>query len=453
MMQKQIYRAISLTITVAVILFGIIALDLSYNLYQDKAEDEIKTITGLMTNQGLEPEKIAELLEKSVPFPVRVTYIDRQGTVLFDNHASELGNHSDRKEIEQALQTGTGEATRLSATLDKSLYYYAVSYQDGVLRLAREYRGIASILLMMIPVVCLVIGAVVMISTLVSIVMAERIIQPVSLLVKQLDQMDVQGKRPVRIKTECEELKPIVSTIERQSVRIAAYLSEMEQGVKVRREFSANVSHELKTPLTTIKGFGEMLEGGIINESGEVRKYGGVIYRESSRLLSLINDIMRISEIEEKHERELTQIDLFQMASDAIEILTPKAKEHEITVQLDGIHKMIHGHYSYISELFLNLIDNSIKYNKPGGHVWVRIWENDENGIISVRDDGIGIEEKYQERIFERFYRIDKSRSKQIGGTGLGLSIVKHIVSYHQGTVMLHSVPEQGTEFIVYLPN
>lgn len=452
-MQKQIYRVISLTITIAVILFGIIALDLSYNLYQNKSEDEIKTMAGIMTAQGLDPAEIAQLLEKSAPFPVRVTYVDAAGAVLFDNHASGLENHSDREEIEQAFRTGTGEATRLSQTLDKSLYYYAVSYQGGVLRLAREYRGIASVLLMMIPVICLVIGAVVMISTLVSIVMAERIVQPISRLVKQLDQMDVQGKRPVRIKTECEELKPIVSTIERQSVRLATYLSEMEQGVKVRREFSANVSHELKTPLTTIKGFGEMLEGGIINESREVRKYGGVIYRESSRLLSLINDIMRISEIEEKHERDLVEIDLYQMAADAIEILMPKAKEHQITLRLDGIHKMVHGHYSYISELFLNLIDNSIKYNKPGGHVWIEIREDEANGIISVRDDGLGIEEKYQERIFERFYRVDKSRSKQIGGTGLGLSIVKHIVSYHQGTVALHSVPDQGTEFVVYFPN
>lgn len=224
---------------------------------------------------------------------------------------------------------------------------------------------------------------------------------------------------------------------------------------EIRKDFSANVSHELKTPLTTIKGFGEMLENGIITDLESVKKYGGTIYRESERLLHLINDIIRLSEIEEASPDEfISDVDLKRSAEDAAEILQFKADSHQVSVSVssDEENFTIKAHSGYISELFLNLIDNSIKYNNPGGSVWVNVRKDKNNAVITVKDNGIGIPKEHRERIFERFYRVDKSRSKQTGGTGLGLSIVKHIAAYHHGSVNIESETGKGTCVTVILP-
>ena len=229
--------------------------------------------------------------------------------------------------------------------------------------------------------------------------------------------------------------------------------TESLKAEEIRKDFSANVSHELKTPLTTIKGFGEMLENGIITDSNAVKKYGGTIYRESERLLQLINDIIRLSEIEEMSADEsVTAVNLMKVSEDVCEILQHKADSHGITLSLEGESFEISANPSYMSELILNLIDNSIKYNNEGGHVWVSISRKNGNAYITVKDDGIGISKEHQDRIFERFYRVDKSRSKQTGGTGLGLSIVKHIASYHHGSVSLESEEGKGTKIVVSIP-
>lgn len=221
---------------------------------------------------------------------------------------------------------------------------------------------------------------------------------------------------------------------------------------KMRREFTANVSHELKTPLTTIKGFGEMFAGGMILQKTDVERYGAMIERESERLLFLIDDIIRLSEIEEHIETLQEPVDLAQSAKGALQILEPMIKRSEIEVHVQGDALLLRSNERYIRELFVNLIDNAIKYNNPGGRVDVVISRNQERAKIVVRDNGIGIPLQAQSRIFERFYRVDKSRSKLRGGTGLGLSIVKHIVDYHEGTIALRSELGRGTEITILLP-
>lgn len=220
----------------------------------------------------------------------------------------------------------------------------------------------------------------------------------------------------------------------------------------IRREFSSNVSHELKTPLTTIKGFGEMIEKGIITNADDVKKYGGTIYRESERLLQLINDIIRLSEIEENKEFESEEVNLFEIAKDTADVLQYKADSNGITLDISGDDVFVEGNSTHMNELIFNLMDNAVKYNNADGSVWVRIEDKGDNAFISVRDNGIGISKENTDRIFERFYRVDKSRSKQTGGTGLGLSIVKHIVLEHNGTLKLESKLGEGTEIIVTLP-
>lgn len=221
---------------------------------------------------------------------------------------------------------------------------------------------------------------------------------------------------------------------------------------KIRREFTANVSHELKTPLTVIKGFGEMFGSGLIRNPEDVQKYGAMIQRESERLLFLMNDIIRLSEIEEHIETHLTPVNLRKAAEEVTSLLSQRAQQNQVTLLSDCEEVCIMGNESYIQELLINLIDNAIKYNNPGGWVSVTIKSEGMQAVLCVKDNGIGIPKEAQSRIFERFYRVDKSRSKERGGTGLGLSIVKHITEYHSGTISLKSELGTGTEITVRLP-
>ena len=221
---------------------------------------------------------------------------------------------------------------------------------------------------------------------------------------------------------------------------------------KMRQEFTANVSHELKTPLTTIKGFGEMFGSGMITKEEDVAKYGAMIERESERLLFLINDIIRLSEIEEHTEMLNTPVDLAAAAKNALQILEPQIQRNKIQIHLEGNCVLLHSNEGYMRELFINLVDNAIKYNNAGGTVEITIQHIGAQAKIVIADNGIGIPLQAQSRIFERFYRVDKSRSKQRGGTGLGLSIVKHIVDCHNGTISLRSELGHGTEITILLP-
>jgi two-component system phosphate regulon sensor histidine kinase PhoR len=236
-------------------------------------------------------------------------------------------------------------------------------------------------------------------------------------------------------------------------VIILADVTESLKSEEIRRDFSANVSHELKTPLTTIRGFGEMMEQGIITESEDIKRYGGTIYRESERLLLLINDIIRLSEIEDEDAPGHSEsVNLLKAAFDCEEILADKALKHEVEVKVCGDGAVVMGSGSYLTELILNLMDNSIKYNKPGGKVVTSVTALEDGARIEVSDNGIGISEADRERVFERFYRVDKSRSKETGGTGLGLSIVKHIVELHGGALEIESELGKGTKITVTLP-
>ena len=204
--------------------------------------------------------------------------------------------------------------------------------------------------------------------------------------------------------------------------------------------------------MTTIKGFGELFENGLLTKPEDVKKYGAMIERESERLLFLINDIIRLSEIEEKSEKILSPINLYERAEYSINLLSSKARSKNVTIDLIGNDTIVNGHEGYINELFINLIDNSIKYNNNDGSIIVRISKDVNSAIISVEDTGIGISKQDCERIFERFYRVDKSHSRKIGGTGLGLSIVKHIVAYHNGEISIDSELGKGTKISVKLP-
>ena len=226
-------------------------------------------------------------------------------------------------------------------------------------------------------------------------------------------------------------------------------VTEREQREALRREFSANVSHELKTPLTSITGFAELMKEGMVPKE-KMQEFSGDIYRESRRLIDLVDDIIQLSRLDEGTANfSKSPVDLYTLSGQVIESLRPVAQKQDITLTLSGQHAVIEGVEQLLQEMVYNLCDNAIKYNVPGGSVTVNVWRNGQHPCVSVSDTGIGIPQADQERIFERFYRVDKSHSKAVGGTGLGLSIVKHAAQYHGAQLELSSAPGRGTSVTV----
>lgn len=245
---------------------------------------------------------------------------------------------------------------------------------------------------------------------------------------------------------------PILESKKVQGIIILVLdITERERTEKMRKEFSANVSHELKTPLTSISGFAELMENNMVRPE-DVPVFSGRIRQEASRLLNLVNDIIKVSQLDDKevyYTRE--NIDLLELALEIRSRLEPMAERHEVAVIVEGGHLQYLASKQMMNDLLYNLMENGIKYNKQGGKLWVEIRERKDRPSVSVRDTGIGIPMKYQSRVFERFFRVDKSHSKQTGGTGLGLSIVKHVVEYCGGYIEIHSTVGEGTEIITYL--
>ena len=229
-------------------------------------------------------------------------------------------------------------------------------------------------------------------------------------------------------------------------------VTEREEQEKYRREFTANVSHELKTPLTSISGIAEIMKNGIVRQE-DIPHFAGKVYDESQRLITLIGDIIRLSQLDENEvplERE--QVDMLELARDVVDSLQSVAQQNSILLAVHGTHGVVYGVRRVLHEMVYNLCDNAVKYNRAGGRVWVSVTAEKQTVSVSVRDTGIGIPDAQQSRVFERFYRVDKSHSKAVGGTGLGLSIVKHGAVLHHAEITLHSELEKGTEIILKFP-
>lgn len=226
-----------------------------------------------------------------------------------------------------------------------------------------------------------------------------------------------------------------------------------ELNAKMRQEFTANVSHELKTPLTAISGYSELIENGMISSESEIRRMAGEIHSNSGRLITLINDVIRLSELDEEQEEVLQKIPLLVAAKSCVQMLQINAEKHGVTLTLEGEEVSLWGTRQMVDEVLYNLCDNAIRYNKENGSVTVKVHRQNDCAVLIVQDTGIGIPEECQKRIFERFYRVDKGRSKSTGGTGLGLAIVKHILVRLKGKLSLVSKPGEGTMITIVFPS
>ena len=245
-------------------------------------------------------------------------------------------------------------------------------------------------------------------------------------------------------KTDYEELTPFIEMIKKQH-------QDIVESAQLRQEFTANVTHELKTPLTAISGYAELIETGMASEQDVVRFATG-IHKSANRLLTLINDILRLSELDSSQEMPVERLNLYQLATASVEMMGLSARKHQVSLEIQGEDSFVMGNKQMLEELLYNLCDNAIRYNNENGSIKVEVTSAGKQTVLTVQDTGIGIPKEHQERIFERFYRVDKSRSKQTGGTGLGLAIVKHIISRHNAGIELQSEVGRGTTVRVIFP-
>ncbi len=364
---------------------------------------------------------------------VRVTLIEKDGNVIYDSATDSdiMENHSDRPEIAAAFEKGEGTDIRISKTLDQSTYYYAVLLENGmVLRVSEESDNIFSFFFSAIPTLFVIAGLLIIMSLIFAQVLTDSLIEPIGKLAEHLDDSENI--------TYYEELEPFIRMIRKQH-------QDLLHSAKMRQEFTANVSHELKTPLTSISGYAELIENGMGTEE-DTRRFATGIHKSATRLLTLINDIIRLSELDvSKEEVDLERINLLVLANACAELLQISAQKHHVTISVDGEDCYIMGNRMMMEELLYNLVDNAIRYNYENGKVHVNISQEDGKAVLTVSDTGIGIPKEHQERIFERFYRVDKSHSKSTGGTGLGLAIVKHILVSHGAKLEITSEQGKGT--------
>ena len=387
----------------------------------------------------------------------RLTVIDLDGTVVADTQAQmdEMDNHLDREEIQDALEKGSGYARRRSDTLDEGMLYvaYRSKNADVILRAAVPYSGFQQYLPLFFPASALSLLVAVVGSFIVTTRLVSSITKPLQDISKEM--LKVKGDYTELNFEHCQypEINVIADTTMKMSKNVKDYLNQIEKERMIRQEFFSNASHELKTPITSIQGYAGLLESGMIQDESTKADFASRIKKEAVRMTGLINDILMISRLEAK-EAEVTFSDVrvSVLLEEIIDSLKPQAAEAQVFVHVDCQPLMIHANLQQMRELLTNLISNAIKYNRPGGQVWINIRETDGQMVIRVKDNGVGIPSDSLDRIFERFYRVDKGRSRKQGGTGLGLSIVKHIVNFYHGTIHVSSEPDMGSEFTVFLP-
>ncbi len=392
---------------------------------------------------GDEPQKLAKFASKDL----RITLIDSKGGILYDSDAEavKMENHNDREEVIDAFAKGVGEDLRYSSTLQAQVFYFAKRLKDGnVLRLGMRQANLQQVFSKTIPYLIALLAAIVVAAILIAIGLSRAFISPLKKLVDQLGTPEWMN-----IENVYKEIAPLVNTIRKQDLELQLTIeqlsNEKQKITHLKDEFTANASHELKTPLTSISGYAELIENGMAKPE-DVKVFAGKIHKEALRLQSIANDIITLSKLDGQQGEPFDlneKVNLWKVAHSCVEDLGLSASKKSVQLSLDGDKAAeIQGSSKLLYEMVFNLVDNAIRYTEQGGKVAVIV----EPSAIVVKDTGIGIPEECQARIFERFYRVDKSRSKETGGTGLGLAIVKHIAEVLHATIRLNSTVGFGTE-------
>ena len=425
--QRSMVLILSITLIVFYAIFSIILYNRNLEILESEVQQEAKYIQRAIDISGT--KYLAEM--DAVDWGARVTCITADGEVLYDSRRDEkaLENHSEREEVREALENGEGEDVRVSDTVGRELYYYAVLLDDGsVLRVAREMDSLMRTAFDMLPVM----GGLAVLMIAFALLLARW---QTKRLIKPINELDLENPLENSV---YPELTPLLEAMDRQN-------KEKEAVSNMRKEFSANVSHELKTPLTSISGYAEIMMNGMVRPA-DIPLFSERIYKEARRLITLVEDIIKLSKLDEESvELEKEEVDLYDLTREIVSRLAPQAAQKNIHMEVTGEPVIYKGIRQILDEMVYNICENAIKYNNDNGRVTVWVGSTLSGPKISVADTGIGIPKEHQERIFERFYRVDKSHSKERGGTGLGLSIVKHGAILHGAKVNVESDEGKGT--------
>lgn len=435
MAKKTLYKIFAFGVSVITIT-AVLILSVFYSYSDNQLKEQLRVVESVVENQLAQDDDTA-FISNHIDKNVRITLVAKDGTVIADSQesANKLGNHLNRQEIQQAIKNGEATVTRHSDTQEKKVYYFAKQLDNGnILRVSAEAKSIGKFFSDYIIYILLCIIVVIVTAVFVSMGITKSIVKPITQLGQSLDNID-------KFKSD-EELKPLVNALLQQK-------KKQKMLDKQKKQFTANVSHELKTPLTSIAGYAELIETGMAKPE-DIKPFAGVIRKQALRLVSLSEDIIQLSQLEESDEdMSFESVNLYEIAQRCVEALNINAINKGVTLNLTGEECYIRGKAQLVEELVYNLCDNAIRYNKENGNVTVTVSPLEKGASVSVKDTGIGIPKKYQERIFERFFRVDKSRSKATGGTGLGLAIVKHITQLHDAKLEISSEEGKGTEIIV----
>ena len=403
-------------------------------------------------------EQVERLQSSAMDENSRITVIASDGTVAADSEIDRpdvMENHLEREEVREAFADGTGSDTRSSESLGESMLYVAArsACGDYVVRMAIPYTNLIDYMITIFPVLLLGTGIAFAVSVVIAIRFSDTITTPLSEICAEMGKVRGTQQDFSFKKYKYRELNVISETTMKMAAEIRAHMERLEREKGIRQEFFSNASHELKTPITSVRGYAELLDQGFIRDEATKKDFYARILKETDNMTNLINDILMISRLEAK-EAEVTFSDvrIGPLLAEVFESMEPIAADAQVMLHKECSPVSIEASARQLRELVMNLVSNGIKYNHPGGNVWVEAWPESGRLFIQVKDDGCGISRADQERIFERFYRVDKGRSKKIGGTGLGLSIVKHIVEYYSGSIRLESEPGKGSCFTVELP-
>lgn len=431
------------------ILYGVLYY-VSLNQQTSNLNDELSII--VQTNFEESQQIGEELFDKDT----RLTMISSDGEVLYDNFDDSINeNHLQREEIKEASKNGTGSSVRYSETMEQN-YLYVAEYdaqEQTYVRLAMPFSGVSQSALMLLPSFFIAFVIAFFFVWLMSKRMADSILKPLQEISAVIRKADF-GKEKIEFQNySYSELQEITDALQTMNNQIAKNLENLEREKQIRQEFFTNASHELKTPLTSIRGYSELLRQHAITDPDQIDHCLDCVLKESDHITKLINDILTISKLEAKdYVVQKSHIKLKDLLENVLNSLSVQAKAMNLDIDASCENVTVYANLDHIQGILYNLISNAIKYNKPNGKIIIIIKERLDNILIKVMDTGIGISKEDQEKVFQRFYRVDKQRSKIVAGTGIGLAIVKHIVQFYNGSISLKSKENEGTSIEISLP-
>lgn len=461
-MKRAIVKRFIVVLIVAMAISSIVISMSYYRLASHRVMEDMKSVLLLLDAtidwESSDLEKQIVEISSQMNNDYRITIIDNDGSVLADSETGNpetMENHKNRKEVKEAFQDGFGTKVRNSSTIKGSMMYaaYCSPTQHKVIRISIHHDVITDLMKMMVPSIAISLLLALSVAGVLTNKFAASVTKPILEISHKLEGIYDEKIDFNFPHYQYDELNIIARTTTDMSKSVQDYIRKLEKEKTIRQEFFSNASHELKTPLTAIRGYAELLQSGMASDTQMQKEFLGRIHSEVEEMTSLINDILMISRLETKELMPTKEmLCVKSVAEEVKKTLKPLADENNVSLEIHCCDEFVYMDRSHLQGILSNLMGNAVKYNRPGGFVQTDITMDSTSLSIRVEDSGIGIVKEDQKRIFERFYRVDKGRSKRVAGTGLGLSIVKHVTEFYGGCVSVESQSGVGSTFLVQLP-